>query len=102
MIVTKYSNKLTYISNYWRLKNNKLLKMKKTLALAALLALSVAGNTSIKHRLGQVKAKNLAQATQPPVTTPVDCPCDTTWNLAPPGQAVFNGFGQSAEVSQSE
>jgi hypothetical protein len=38
----------------------KLRKMKKTLILVAFVAASVAGNTSIKHRLGQVKAQNLA------------------------------------------
>ena len=70
--------------------------MKKTLILVALVAASVTANSSIKHRLGQVKAKNLAEQEAS------NCPCNDTFNLPPPGQGIFNGFGQSASVSQSE
>ena len=76
-----------------RLVNNKLLKMKKTLILVALVAASVTANSSIKHRLGQVKAKNLAQQSADEA-----CPCNTTFSLPAPGQGVFNGWGQAASV----
>jgi len=69
--------------------------MKKTLILVALVAASYASNTSIKHRLGQVKSKTLAQTG----AQQVDCPCNPDENQAPtPGQGVFNGWGQSAQV----
>jgi hypothetical protein len=73
--------------------------MKKTLILLGLVAASYAGNTSIKNRLGQVKARN---EEQPPVSVGLECDCADQFNLPPPGQGVFNGFGQSASVQQSE
>jgi len=78
------------------LVNNKLLKMKKTLILFALVAASVSANTSIKHRLGQVKAKALAQMDDDNQGAGEACPCDSAFTLPPPGQGVFNGWGQAA------
>ena len=53
--------------------------MKKTLILLGLVGASVAANTSIKHRLGQVKAKSLVPDNNN--EAPIDCPCDDTFNL---------------------
>ena len=62
--------------------------MKKTLILAALVALGLA-NPSIKHRLGQVKAKTLAQAE----AKQLDCDCELSGDIGSgfpsPGQGVY-------------
>lgn len=73
--------------------------MKKTLILAALFAASYAGNTSIKHRLAQAAAKTIDETPNEGVP---GCDCGESFSLPPPGQGVFNGWGQSASVSQSE